>query len=97
VQGDLAVGAGAQAVAATLEVALSALEVVELAVDDDVQGLVLAGDRLIAGGQVDDAESGMDQPDSPIIGDPPPLPIRSAVGETESCLFQGNGRDRLAQ
>jgi hypothetical protein len=87
VQGDLAVGAGAQAVTATLEVALNTLEVVELAVDDNVQGFVLAGDRLITRGQVDDAESGMAQADSPIVGDPPPLPIRSAVGETERCLL----------
>ncbi len=35
VQGDLAVGAGAEAVAPAFEVALRALEVVELAVDDD--------------------------------------------------------------
>ena len=58
-QGDLAVGAGSEAVAPALEVALHTLEVVELAVDDDPHALVFAGDRLIAGRQVDDAEPGM--------------------------------------
>ena len=89
VQSDLAVGAGAEAVATALEVALYAFEVVELAVDDDPQALVLAGDRLLAGGQVDDAESGMAQPDPPIAGDPGPLSIRPAVGELEGRLLQG--------
>ena len=42
VQGDLAVRAGAEAVAPAFEVALRALEVVELAIDDDLQRLVLA-------------------------------------------------------
>ena len=79
VQGDLAVGAGAEAVASALEVALHALEVVELAVDDDPQALVLAGDRLIAGGQVDDAEPGMAQPDPPVRRDPRPLSVRPAM------------------
>src|SRR5262249_61032549 len=45
-EGDLAVGAGAEPVAPAFEVALGALEVVELTVDDDPQRLVLAGDRL---------------------------------------------------
>ena len=94
VQGDLAVGAGAEAVAPALEVALHALEVVELAVDDDPQALVLAGDRLIAGRQVDDAEPGVAQPDPPIAGDPRPLSVRPAVGESEGRLLQGGGRDR---
>src|SRR4029077_14041896 len=70
------------------------LEVVKLAVDDDPQALVLAGDRLLAGGQVDDAESGMTQPDPPVAGDPRPLSIRPAVGEPEGRLLQGGGRDR---
>ena len=48
-QRDFAVGAGAQVVTSSLEIALRALEFVELAVDDDPQLLVLAGDRLIAG------------------------------------------------
>ena len=95
VQGDLAVGAGAEAVAPAFEVALDALEVVELAVDDDLQRLVLAGDRLIAGRQVDDAEPGMAQPDPTIVGEPRPLSVRSAVGESERRSLQGVGRNRL--
>jgi hypothetical protein len=82
VQGDLAVGAGAEAVAPGFEFALRALEVVEFAVDDDPQPLVLAGDRLIAGRQVDDAEPGVAQPDPAVFAEPGPLSVRPAVGES---------------
>src|SRR5439155_26558764 len=52
----LAVGARTQAVAAHDELALVASVVVELTVHDDVELLILVGDRLVAGGEVDDAE-----------------------------------------
>ena len=38
------------------QAAADRLEVVEFAVDDDVERLVFVGNRLIAGGQVDDAQ-----------------------------------------
>src|SRR5262249_50886249 len=81
VQGDLAVGAGAEAVPPGFEVALGALEVVDLAVDDDPHRLVLAGDRLLAGRQVDDAEPGVAQPGAPVAGEPGALSVRPAVGK----------------
>ena len=78
-QGDLAVRARPEPMAARLELALDALVVVELAVDDDVQALVLAGDRLIAGVQVDDAEPRVPEADSPVRRDPLPAAVRSAM------------------
>src|SRR4051812_46550441 len=88
VQSDLAIGASAEAVASALKVLLHALKVVKSAVDDDAQPPALAGDRLLASGQVDDAESGMPYPAPPIVGGPRPLSIRPAVGESERRLLQ---------
>ena len=54
---DLAVGAGAQAVTRVFELALNRFIAIEFAVDDDAGLFVLAGDRLISGGQINDAEA----------------------------------------
>src|SRR4029453_3313237 len=62
-QGDLAVRSRSQAVSATLEFLLDSLEIVELAVDDDPRALVFAGDGLIAGREVDDAQPRMAKSD----------------------------------
>ena len=47
--------------AAAGQFALDTLEVVEFAVDDNVQPLVLVGDRLIAGHQINNAQPGVPQ------------------------------------
>ena len=94
VQCDLTVGARAKAVATTFEVALDTLEIVELTVDDDPHALVLAGDRLLAGGQVDDAEPGMSHPNPPIGSDPRSLAVGTAMGEPRGRLLQDSGRNR---
>ena len=52
------VGVGAEEVAARDELAAQLDVVVDLAVEDDPDGLVLVGHRLAAAGEVDDAESG---------------------------------------
>jgi hypothetical protein len=44
-------------VTAPLELALDALGVVQLAVDDDVHAAVFARDRLVARSEIDDAQS----------------------------------------
>ena len=95
-QRDLAVRTRAQPVTTRFELALDALVVVELAVDDDVQPLVLVGDRLVAGRQVDDAQPGMPQADASMGGDPLPLPVRPAVVEPFGRAAEQLGRDRLA-
>ena len=81
VQRDLAVGPRTQPVAAALELPLNRLETVELAVHDDARLLVLAGDRLIPGREVDDAQTRMAQPDAAVGGRPLSLPVRSAMRE----------------
>src|SRR5207245_2637195 len=93
VQGDLAVGSRAEAVAPPLQVAAESLEVVELAVDGDPPRAVLAGDRLVAGGQVDDAEPGVPEPGPAAVGDPDPLAVGAAVGEPPGGVLQGLGVD----
>src|SRR5262249_50787584 len=87
-QGDFAVRSGAQPVALLLELALDALVVVELAIDHDVQALVLIGDRLITGDQVNDAEARVPEPDAAMWRDPLPLPVRSAMVQTARRAFQ---------
>src|SRR5262245_4012779 len=79
-----------------LELALHALVVVELAVDHDVQALVLAGDRLIAGVQIDDAQPRVPETDTAMRGDPLPVPIRPAMVEAPRRAFQPLRVDRFA-
>ena len=55
-QGDLAVRARAQAMTGLLEFALDRFVAIEFAIDDDAGLSVLAGDRLISGREIDDAE-----------------------------------------
>ena len=78
VQRDLAVGRGPEPVALLLQLALDPLEVVELAVDDDMHAPVLVRDWLVAGRQIDDAETRMAEPHAPVRSHPLPLPVRPA-------------------
>lgn len=82
---DLAVRAGGEAVAARLELAADPLEVIELAVDHRVHRAVLTGERLIAGGEIDDAEPRVAEPDPPRRTDP----LLAAVG---AAVMKGLGR-----
>src|SRR5580704_12212572 len=58
-QGNLAVGAGAQMVAAALQISLDSFIIIKLAVRDDPHGLVFVGDWLVARVQIDDAQPRM--------------------------------------
>jgi hypothetical protein len=93
VQGDLAVRSRAQPVAASLELVLDRLEPVELSVDDDPGALVLAGDRLIAGREVDDAQPRMAEGHASVGRDPVALSVRSAVEEALRRSVDRRGRD----
>jgi hypothetical protein len=93
---DLAVRPGAEPVASLFEVPLVALEVVELAVDDDVDPLVLVRDRLVAGPEVDDREPRMPEAHAAIRRDPLPVPVGPAVIERARGAAQGvRGNRRL--
>ena len=94
-QRDLAVGAGAQAVACALRVPAGWLVTVELAVDDDVRAFVLAGDRLVAGGEIDDAEPRVTESNAAVWADPVALPIGTAMIEAARGAFKRRHRDRV--
>jgi hypothetical protein len=57
-EGDLAVGAGAETVPVPLQLVLDDLEPLELAVHDELRPAVLARDRLGAGGAQNPCPSG---------------------------------------
>ncbi len=80
-QGDLAVRSGPEPMAAPRQLVLDPLEVVELAVDDDVQAPVFAGDRLVPGRQVDDAQPRVAEAHAMPGLKPGALTIRPAVGQ----------------
>src|ERR1035441_666962 len=54
---DLGVGVGGKPMAVALQAAAKLAEVVDLTVEDDGDGPVLVGDRLIAGDQVNDPQA----------------------------------------
>ena len=90
----LAVGARTQAVAAHDELALVASVVVELTVHDDVELLILVGDRLVAGGEVDDAEPRVPHAHPSVRRDPLSLPVGAAVVQRLGGAPERVGGDR---
>ena len=78
---DLAVGPGLEAMPFRLQLRPDPLEVVELAVDDDVDGVVFVVERLIAGGEVDDAQPRVAETRTPVRRGPHCLGIGTAVHE----------------
>src|SRR4051794_2842159 len=87
------------------EFLLDGFVTVELAVDGNTSALTLAGNRLIAGGEIDDAEARVPQGNAAVWRDPVPLPIRSAMMEAlrgtlhgccGHCVTTGEKRDNSA-
>ncbi len=88
---------------APLEFVLDDFEIVELAVDDDLRTLVFAGDRLIAGREIDDAQPRVPKGHSPVGGYPVALSIGTPMvkapsgpldrGGREGCLTGEDGRN----
>jgi hypothetical protein len=66
VKGNLAVGARAKAVAACFQLALDSLKSVEFAIHDDPRPLILAGNGLVAGRNVDDTQPRVAQAHFPV-------------------------------
>jgi hypothetical protein len=81
-------------VPATLEFLLDGLEIVELAVDDDPRPFVFTGDGLIAGREVDDAETRMAEGHAPVIGQPVALSVGPSMVEAPGGSFDRGRRDR---
>ena len=78
-QGDLAVRPRSQPVARLLEFALDRFVPVEFTVDDDTGLFVLAGDRLISGREIDDAEPRVAKSNEAVRRYPMALPIGATV------------------
>ena len=95
VERDLAVRAGAEAVALRLERRPDAFVVVELAVDDDVEAPVLAGDRLVPL-RIGDREEVVSQPGASGGRDPDALAVGAAVAQRGGGAAQGLLGDRVA-
>jgi hypothetical protein len=68
--------------------------VVDLAVLDDDDSSVLVGDRLVAGGEVDDREAARGQADA--VGDERAVGVRPAVDERRAHARQSLGIDGAA-
>src|SRR6185503_13834224 len=92
-KGDLAIRPGPEAMARRAQLALDPLEVVKLPVHHDVPAAVLARDRLVARGEVDDAEPCVAEADAAVRGDPVPLPVGAPVVQSGGGVGQGDGRD----
>ena len=90
-QRDLAIRARSEGVPLALELRADALEVVELAVVNQVKPAVLARDRLVARRQVDDAETRVPEPNATARLEPDALRVRPAMGEATSRAMKGVG------
>ncbi len=78
-QGDLAVRTRAEMMPRILQFLADRFVAVELAIGDEARAFVPAGDRLIAGRQVDDAEPGVAKAHRSVRADPVALPIGPAM------------------
>src|ERR1700722_7035327 len=96
VQRDLAIRARAQPMSPRLEITLNRLVFVEFSVGDDMRSVVFAPDRLISGGEIDDARPRVGEPDTVVSADPLSLSVGPAVIESFRCAFQRCRRNRPA-
>ncbi len=92
VNDDLGVGAGAEPMPALLQVLAQLLEVVDLPVEGHPRRLVLVGDRLAAGGQVDDLEPAHGEAHPPGL-DVEAVLVRPAMGDDAVHLGEERTRD----
>src|SRR5215218_3066302 len=92
-QRDLGVGARLEAVPVALELGANALEVVELAVVNEVELGVFVRDRLVAGREVDDAQPGVAESRAGTGVDPDALGVGTAMIETPGRAMERVGGD----
>src|SRR3984885_2587890 len=88
VKGDFAVRAGLESVTGLLKFLLYAFIIVELAIYDNLPRPVFVRDRLIASGQVNDAQPCVSKSDVPIWRYPIALAIRPAMPKSLGRLFE---------
>jgi hypothetical protein len=73
---------------APLQLASLAVEAIKLAIDSDMDPLVLVSDRLIAGHQVNDAQPYMTETDALVRGQPDSLAVGTTVAENVGGALQ---------
>src|ERR1700733_12056883 len=78
-QRDLAVRSSTQTMACSPQLPSNAIVIVELAVNDDMDALVLVGDRLIPRFEVDDSQTAMAPAYAAVSAHPKPVTIWPAV------------------
>src|SRR3954464_13911092 len=78
-QSDLAIAVGCEAVAACTQPLANLAIAVELAVDDQMNGAILAGHRLLTVIQADDGQARVTEGPAPIARRPTPRTVGSAM------------------
>jgi hypothetical protein len=94
-QRDLTVGARSQTMTALFELPLNGFIAVEFSVHDDPSKFVLAGDGLIAGCEINDAQPRMPEGDALVGRNPMTLAIRPAMIQTLGGPLHNSRRDRI--
>src|SRR5262245_2319269 len=87
-QCDFTVRTRSERMLTPLELASLAFKVIKLAVHNDMNPVVLIGDRLIARAEVNDAQPGMTKTGATIGREPHPLAVRTAVMESPRSTLQ---------
>jgi hypothetical protein len=92
-QSNFAVGPRAQPMSGMFQLPLDRFIPIEFAIDDDPDFLVLVRNRLISGGEVDDAEPGVPQRNPAVGRNPVALAIGTAVIQALRRAWQNLGRN----
>lgn len=93
-QRDLTICTCTQPVTARFKLQPNLFILVKLAIDDDVRAVVFAGDGLVAGGEIDDAQARVAEADAVIAAYPLPLAIGPTVMQRLRRAFEYLGRYR---
>ena len=82
--------------APTLQFPLNRLKPVELSVHNNPRSPILARDRLVARGEIDDAQARVSKPNSPVLRYPLALPVWATVIKTTRCALKHFGGHTIA-
>src|SRR3974390_1501356 len=90
-QSHLTVRPSSELMAALLQVASLPFKIVKLPVGNDVDTCILVGDRLIAGGEIDNAQARVAKGDTPICRNPGTVAIGATMMESSRGAGQRPG------
>src|ERR1035438_743602 len=94
VERDLAIRPRSEPVPSTFQLLLNCLKPVELPVHNNPRPLIFAGNRLVPGREIDNAQPSVTKSHFPIARDPLPLPVRPTVIQAFGRTFQNHRRHR---